>query len=508
MPKRRIAYARVAQESNCFSPVHTTEEDFRRCHFLEGEALARACQPGGVEAQGYLKHAELTGAVDAFREAGAEVEPVPLFSAWAIPGGPVTKAAFDSLAGRLEEAVRGAGPLDGIVLCLHGAMGAVQLRDPDTALIAAARRGARSELPIAVTHDLHANLTKERVEAADILVGYRTNPHRDQRRTGKLAARALLDMLRTGKRPTTAWRALPILLGGGATVDILPPVRSIFGRMSSMHDDARVVSACTMFCHPWNDEPRLGWSTHVSTHGEAALAEDLADELAERCWAVRHEQPPRFLDPVEAIERAREATIARRLGAVVLADASDVVSAGAAGDSTHLCAALLAGAHDMISYVPMRDPAIVEDVWGRAEGALVRTSAGAKLDPQSSAPIEIEGRVLRKLQHPSLGRMVALDLGHVKLVVTEGHALAVKPAFYADMGLDPWKADIIVVKNFFPFRIYFAPIARKVFYVRTHGPTDLDAAFQLQLDGPVWPRDAIHEWRSTDARRRGLSVIL
>ncbi|NUP09559.1 MAG: hypothetical protein HOW73_26235 [Polyangiaceae bacterium] len=499
MPRERIALVRIAQESNCFSPLRTRLEDFERCHYVEGKALLIGSSPSGTEAEGYLKHAELTGALDALRELGAEA--VPIFSAWAIPGGPVEQSAFETLRGRLEEGLRAAGPLDGVVLVLHGAMGVEGVPDPDTQLIRAAKR-ATGGLPVAVTHDLHANLTRERVDEADILVGYRTNPHRDQRRTGYIAAKNLIATIRGERRPTTAWRSLPILLGGGATVDFLPPVRSIFRRLTALHRDARVMNASVMFCHPWNDEPRLGWSTHVTTDGDRALAEDLADELAERCWAVRHEQPPAFYSPAAAIERARTSSLARKLGIVVFSDASDVVSAGAPGDGTGLLSALLDGASDMVSYVPLRDPKVANDLFAKAEGANVRALVGGKLDPRASHPIEVEGKLTKKIVHPSLGKMIALDLGMVKLVVTEGHAMAVKPRFYSDLGLNPWKADIAVVKNFFPFRIYFALLARKVLYVRTEGATDLDAAFKTQFDGPMWPRDSIHEWRSTDARRR------
>jgi len=504
MPRRRIAYARIAQESNCFSPVLTTNEDFRRTHWLEGEALGEACSASGVEARGFMKHAELTGFLDALREA-RDVEPVPLFSGWAIPSGPLDVATFADLAGRLEEGLRRARPVDGVLLCLHGAMGAVGVRDPDTELLRAARRGAGPAVPIAITHDLHANLTNERVEESDLLVSYRTNPHRDHRRTGLVAGRGLMRMLNGDLRPTSAWRSLPILLGGGTTIDVLPPVRSIFQRLERMHRDSRVVSASALFCHPWNDEPRLGWSTLVTTNDDRSLADDLADELAERCWAVRHEQAPVFPGASDAIRQAREASVARKLGVVVLADASDVVSAGAPGENTRLLAALLSEARDMTSYVPLRDPEVVATLFAKPEGREVRVSVGGKLDPSLGRALEVEGHIAKKIVHHALGRMVSLDLGHVKLVLTEGHAMAVKPDFYGDIGLSPWRADIVVVKNFFPFRIYFAPMARKVIYVRTEGATDLDAAFRLPFDGPVWPRDPIHEWRSTDARRRGVT---
>ena len=71
------------------------------------------------------------------------------------------------------------------------------------------------------------------------------------------------------------------------------------------------------------------------------------------------------------------------------------------------------------------------------------------------------------------------------------------------VGLDPWKADVIMVKNFFPFLLFFLPMNRKTIFVRTRGVTDFDAAFGLTFDGPVHPRDHVEDWRARDRERRG-----
>ena len=39
----RLAYARLAQETNALSPVLTTLDDFDSMHHLRGEELGRAC---------------------------------------------------------------------------------------------------------------------------------------------------------------------------------------------------------------------------------------------------------------------------------------------------------------------------------------------------------------------------------------------------------------------------------------------------------------------------------
>lgn len=47
---------------------------------------------------------------------------------------------------------------------------------------------------------------------------------------------------------------------------------------------------------------------------------------------------------------------------------------------------------------------------------------------------------------------------------------------------------------------------RKVICVRTSGVTDLDAARELTIDGPVHPFDPVAAWQPTDQPRRGVGV--
>ena len=139
-----------------------------------------------------------------------------------------------------------------------------------------------------------------------------------------------------------------MILGGGSTIDFLPPMLDVFLRMKWMERDRQVLGTSVNMCHPWNDHPALGWSTAVVTNRDTALAERLADELAERCWEKRHRQPPRFATPEEAIRKARDARLARKLGVVMMADASDVVTAGAPGENTALLERLLEDGGGMV----------------------------------------------------------------------------------------------------------------------------------------------------------------
>lgn len=499
----RVAFARVAQESNALSPVRTTVEDFRAFHYAEGDHLLDICQPWRVEAKHFMRNAELSGFVKATKASSA-VEPVPLFSAWAIPSGPLNAATFGYFKDKLADSLRRAGPLDGLFLSLHGAMNAEGVLDPEGELINCAREILGPEVRVGATYDLHGQLTETKAHL-DAVAAYRTNPHRDHAKVGFKAGQQLISAIRGEVRPTTAWRTLPMLLGGGPTVDFLTPMRGIYREMNRLEEDPRILSTNLFMCHLWNNHPDLGWGVQVQTDGEPELAERVADEIADMAWAVRDQMPPEFLSPSEAIAKVREARLRRRLGTVCICDASDVVTAGSTGENTRLLKVLLTEGKGLKSYVPLRDPQAVERIWGTAPGAEVELVVGGTLDPDRNQGISVRGRVGASIDHKVAGRMIALQIDHVTLVLTEGLPAAVKPEFFHCLGLSVWKADIVVVKTLFPFRIFFLPYSRMSLYVRTEGITDFDAAYQLEFTDPMHPRDVVHDWRPADARRRGLS---
>lgn len=500
---KRIAYARIAQETNALTPVETTLQEFEASHYLEGDALLQATTKG-PEVSGFFKRAELAGFIAAARARKSEVEPVPILSAWASSGGPLARDCFETLEERLAEGLRRAGRIDGMYLCLHGAMGARGISDPETRLIRTVR-SVIGQVPLVVSHDLHGNLTRARVDAVDALVAYQTNPHRDHARIGKKAGSIVIGTVLGELSPRMAWRSLPLLLGGGKTIDFLQPMRPVFRRMRQAEKRREALAASTFMVHPWNDSPSLGWSTLVVTDRDEAAADRLADELAEMCWERRHEQPPQFPSASEAIAAARAARWRRKLGCVTMADASDVVTAGAAGDSTHLIRALLEEGSGMLSYVAVRDPRAIETLWPNREGDIVALSIGGTLDPESSPPLPVRGAIVSKHERHGFGRTVVLAVEHLRIVITEGPSMVMRPSFYTEVGLDPFKADIVMVKNFFPFLMFFLPYNRKTIFVRTRGTTDFDAAYKLTFDGPMYPRDPVDDWRDRDRLRRGVA---
>ncbi len=503
----RLAFARVNQETNALSPVLTTVADFKSTHWLEGPRLLAACGRKIMEVQGMFRNAELSGFVqEAHKLAHAHDHPdvalVPLLSAWAVPSGPLTGDCLQTIIDTILKHLRAVDPVDGLYLSLHGAMGVRGIEDPEGEILRQIRAVVGPDLPIVVTYDLHASVSRQVVQQVQAIVAYATNPHRDHARTGAAAARLLLGLCQKTLKPTMAWRSLPMLLGGGTTIDILPPMLGIFQRLRHWERQRKILSGSVLMCHPWNAHPETGWNILIVTQNDQALAEKLADEMAERCWQVRHEMPPSFHTPEAAIRLAKEARLARKLGVVVLADASDVVSAGAPGENTALIEALLAHGRELVSYVPLRDPQVVAALWDQPLGSQHHVKIGAKLDKARGKQLDILVKIHERRQSHGVGRTLVLVHEQVHIVVVEGPALALAPSFFTNAGLNPWRADVIVVKNFFPFRMFFAAIARLTLYVKTAGVTDFDAAHVLDFAGDIHPRDEVVEWRTTDRRRR------
>ena len=378
----RIAYGRIFHEANAFSPLRTERADFERLHHLEGEALAQACTLRGVELMSFMPHAELTGFVQAARLAGG-VETVPLTSSLAVPSGPLTRECFDSILDGLIGRLSQAGKLDGVYLALHGSMQVDDLPEaPEAAILRRVREVVGGGVKVAASYDLHANLSPGMVGATDIMQAYRTNPHWDLAPTGFRAGNRLIRALRGQVRPVHAWRKLPMVLGGGITIDFFAPMRAIFRWMKRIERDPRVLNVSLFMVHPYTAAEDLGWAVHVCTDGDQALAESLATELADRAWAERKAALPPMRQVDEALDEVRS-SLWRRLGPVTLVDVDDIVGAGAPGGNTHFVQALVRDDRGLRAFVPVHDPALVDEAWDAPNrGApLARALGHARLRP-------------------------------------------------------------------------------------------------------------------------------
>ncbi len=499
----RIAYGRIFHEANAFSPLATGREDFERMHDLEGEALAAATTLRGTELKSFMPHAELTGFRQAAWLAGG-VETVPLTSSLAVPGGPLSRETFDWLLGRLLARLRGAGQVDGLYLALHGSMQVTDLDEaPEGVILRRAREVLGPQAKLAVSYDLHANLSRALVDPVDVLIAYRTNPHWDLAPTGFRAGNRLIRALRDQVAPVHAWRKLPMVLGGGITIDFMAPMRKVFRHLRKLEEDPRVLSASLFMVHMYTTAEDLGWAVHVTTDGDLDLAERLADDLADRAWAERRAPLPPFRSVDEVLTQV-EASAWRRLGPITLVDVDDIVGAGAPGGNTHVVRGLAARDRGLKAFVPVHDPALVEETWdvpfGARRSVVLRGTPGYGMP---EVPLEV---VVAARAETDFGRVVRLDVGSFHVVVADRPPLPIHPDFWSAVGLRARDADLIVQKNFFHYRLFYATTSFRHLPVVSAGATSLEAVRTRQHAIPTFPSVDMPDWRAHDpALRRGRS---
>lgn len=449
-----------------------------------------------------MPHAELSGFVQAARLAGG-VETVPLASTLTVPSGPMERSAFEWLVDDLAGRVREAGKLDGIYLALHGSMQVEGLREaPEAVILRRVREATKGDVKIAASFDLHGNLSSGMVEPLDVLVAYRTNPHWDLAPTGFRAGNRLIRALRSGRRASHAWRKLPMVLGGGMTIDFLPPMRAIFRRMAAMERDPRVLTASLFMVHPYTSADDLGWAVHVATEGDASLAERLADELADLAWSVRDVELPPMRGVDEALDEAARSPW-RKLGPVTLVDVDDIVGAGAPGGNTHIVQALAANDRGLKTYVPVHDPAAVEAAWAAGTGA--RREIVLRGTPGYGMPeVALDARV-GWTGTTDFGRSARLDVGSFHVMVAERAPLPIHPKLWREVGLRARDADVIVQKNFFHYRIFYAATSFDHIPVVSAGATSLTRVREREYRVPTHPGRDPGDWRRWDPALRGVA---
>jgi microcystin degradation protein MlrC len=475
----RIAVAGFQHETNTFAPTAADFEAFQ---------LAKAFPPlvRGQEMLAAVRGTKLPsgGAIGSLEAAKAEI--VPILWCIATPSAHVTEDAYERIAGEIVRAIAAAGPLDGIVLELHGAMVARHIDDGEGELLARVRDVVGPRVPISVPLDLHANVTPKMVDNADYLDLYRYYPHIDMAETGARAARTLIEMIRRGKRPAKAFRQLDFLIpvNGGCTD--FGPAREIYHQiLPALEREQGLAGLSFSVGFPHADFKDAGPSVIAYAENQAA-AEAAADRLKAEVAGREAQFLPEFYPAPEAVTRAL-AIAATASKPVVIADTQDNPGGGGSGDTTGLLRALLAAKVRGAVIGALIDPVATDAAHAAGEGAIATIGIGGKRFPGDS-PVEARCRVLRTRSDgwiavgPMKGGM-PVDLGRTALIETEEGvmvALASRASqtldrgIFLHLGLVPERLAIIAVKSSVHFRADFTPLAAAIIVAKAPGPVAID----------------------------------
>ncbi|TCO57973.1 M81 family metallopeptidase [Actinocrispum wychmicini] len=414
----RIGIAGIAIESSTFSPHRTGLADFRVTR--GADLLARYTWT-----------------------ANSDVEWVPLLHAVSLPGGAVQADVYASLKSEILARLVGAGPLDGLVLDIHGAMSVVGLADAEADLVAAIRATVGPSVLISASMDLHGNVSHDFVAHLDLVTCYRMAPHEDAWETKERAARNLVARLRSGVRPHLAWVQVPVLLPGEKTSTRIEPAHSLYGRIPAIEATDGILDASIWVGYAWADEPRCQAAV-VVTGDDPQLVQDTATSLAEDYWRARADFA--FVAPTGTLAECVAQGLASTARPFFISDSGDNPTAGGAGDVSWTLGKLLAYPSLSAIYASIVDPAAVAVAAAAKVGGQVDLLVGGKIDPGPSGPVRVTGTVRTVREDPVGGTVVVVQAGGVHVIITERRKPYHLVRDFTDLGLDPATVDLTFVK--------------------------------------------------------------
>ena len=489
----KFVIAQMQHETNTFSPVPTPWEEFGPKGPYLGRDAFEAMKGKGMAMAAFL---------DLAAKAGAEI--VTPIAAWANPSGPVDGSAYDRICESICNAVTKG--CDAVLLDLHGAMVVAERTDDGEGTLLETIRAIAPRTPIAVSLDLHANVSERMVHNCDVITGYKTYPHVDQYESGQLAGSLLLRMMKGEIKPVMAWGNAPILAqtlrqntAEGAMKDFVDAARA------AKRDGLLAATAFGGF--QMADIHDAGISVVTIADADKAAAQGACNRILDVAWAQKED----FIYRGQPLEQS--IAQAKRLGdqsggPILLLDHADNCASGSTQDTMYVLREALRQGLTGIAVAPIRDAQTVAKAIEAGLGARVTLPVGGKMDMPSirrkGEPLTLSGTIRTitngeyTITGPQftgmrcfMGRTVVLDTGTALVVISERNQEPWDRGVYESAGIDPARQRYLLLKSRMYFRPVFLPIAKGMVYCDAPGVSSSDwTEFEYRkIRRPIYPLD-------------------
>jgi microcystin degradation protein MlrC len=479
----RIFVAGFATETNTFSPIFADMDSFRASLYAP---------PGQHPEMPTLCTAPLTIARRRSKAEGWTL--IEGTTAFADPAGFVSRAAYETLRDTILAELKVAMPVDGVLLCLHGAMVAVGADDPEGELIEAIRKVVGPKAKIGAGIDPHSHLTEKRVKNADVIVAFKEFPHTDFIDTAEQMVDITLRAVKGEVRPVMSvfdCRMIDVFMTNRQ------PARDFVDKMKSLEGKSGVLSLSLIHGFMAGDVPEMGTRMLVVTDNDQSGGDALAERLGREVFAMRGRSRPDFLAPDVAIDQA----LASGKRPAVIADAWDNPGGGVAGDSTIILRRLIDRGIRDAAVGSIWDPIAVRNCIVAGEGAEIPLRFGAKTAPDTGSPIDAMVKVLKVVRSAHvtfggsimpIGDAVAIEVEGIAVVLNTTRAQCFEPTMFSNLGIDPASKRLLIVKSTNHFFASFRKLTDAIFYCEAGHPYPNDPRVtnfrKARLD--IWPRAA------------------
>jgi microcystin degradation protein MlrC len=428
----RIAIAGLGIESSTFSPALTGEAAF---HAKQGDSV--------------FSFYPFLPAGSALRSRAVWL---PALVGKSLPGGAVTREAYESLMRQLLILLKKNVPYDGLFFDIHGAMSVVGLEDPEGDMITRIRKVIGTNTLVSTSMDLHGNVSQRLATQTDLITCYRKAPHEDAMETKERAVTKLLTRIETGKgKPLyKAWIEVPILLPGEKTSTRIEPGKTLYSEVAPAAAQPGVIDAAIWIGYAWADESRNHGVVMVTGDDKTAVTK-AAEQLAKSFWNVRNQFV--FVAPTASLQESLDKALLSKAQPFFISDSGDNPTAGGAGDVTWSLTEILkrpefkSADGPVIIYASIPDSAFVQQAITAGIGHSITAPAGARVDARYAPPVQLSGTI-KSIEKGDVDAEaeVVVQSGSVYVIVTSRRKPYHKEIDFTRLGLQPRKAAIVVVK--------------------------------------------------------------
>ena len=480
----KIFTATLGTETNTFSSLPTGLQLFKEtCLFRQ---------------RGYGDKAPMFGApLDVWRRMAEAKgwEVVESLCAFAMPAGKTVRKVYEDFRDEIVADLTAALPVDAVLLSLHGAMVAEGYDDAEGDLLAHVRRVVGPDVPVGAELDLHANVSRRKLDNVTAMVLFKEYPHIDVPERAEDLFTLIADAVEGRTKPVIGWFDCRTI---GVFHTTRQPMRGLVDKCSALEGRDGILSVSIVHGFPWADVADLGSKIVVVADGDKAKAERLARELGMEFFRLRHETQPSYTTLDQAMARAATHNQPRPL---ILADCSDNAGGGAASDSTFILQAMLAKGIKDGAIGMFWDPMAVRIAFEVGEGAELDIRIGGKLGPTSGPALDLRARVIglardatvsfggRDKSHAPVGDMAAFDVGGIAIVCNTLRSQCKSLDCFTNVGVDVSKKKVVVVKSMQHFHAAYAPVASEIMYVAVPGAVapDFLAMNYVNASKNQWP---------------------
>ncbi len=463
----KIIVASFQCESNSKAKLHPQKSDFE---YFQGEDIFKKLVVKEI-----------------FEKNGFQV--VPSIYAVALPSATVERDTYLYYAEQILETVRKNSDAVGVYIFFHGSMEVEEIGSGELYLLKKIREIVSKDCLIALSLDAHANITDELPMYANIISGFKTVPHIDQKECQQRAANTLCYCLKNNVKPYAYMQRVPFLLKNDTLQTAYEPLKSLIEETLALESQADVFTANLFLGHCWIDAPNTSASTVVCAMTKER-AECIAKDLANKLWATRRDY--KFLCEAELPEECVKRAIVGKEKRIFITDSGDNTTAGAEGDTLGLLELLLrANPKKKTCVAGITHAEIVERFWCKADGESINLPIFGGLQ----ATVKAHGDILGWTKE-IIGRSLTVSIGNVDAIFTELRSAFIEKGNFDKANVDLLEYQIVVVKLGYLFT-ELKPYADRELFALSDGASCVELA-RLNLKRiirPMFPLEDF-EWEA------------